>query len=137
MGAFIVAGGKKACSLILFRGNDSCAAQFEDDPEAYGAQGVPNPPSLPASRAGSVASTLSDMGTEDTASDAGSSLAESPLQRSYSTRSRRRVLHGKDEEAAEARRRGPMRRLARINGALIAAGVAFALGRSSSQARLA
>lgn len=114
------------------------AAQFEDDPQAFGAQGEPNPPSLPASRAGSVASTLSDMGsTEDSASEAGSSPPESPLQLRGGSRSRRRVLHGKGEDAENARRQGPMRRLARINGALIAAGVAFALGRSSSQARLA
>jgi hypothetical protein len=108
-----------------------CAAQFEDDPQAYGVQGEVNPPS----RAGSVASTLSDLAS-DTTSEAGSSLPESPGLAARAARARRRVL-ADGRRAADERRSGPMRRLARINGAVIAAGVAFALGRSSSQARAA
>ena len=95
--------------------------QFEDDPEAYGVTGVPNPPSRSPSL--SSASSMSDLSL-DSVSEAGSeTLAAAPAVL-------RAHRQGADRKG-ENRRRGPVRRLQQINAALIAAGVAFTLGRST------
>ena len=104
-----------------------CCVQFDDDPEAYGVTGTPNPPS----RTASVASTMSDIGSE-TSSEAGSSEPASPSSAAGAPRKQRRSASDMRQQRA-----GPVGRLARINGAVIAFGVAFALGRSSSRGKLA
>ncbi len=93
--------------------------QFSDDSAAYGMSHPVNPP--PASAA-SVAS-LSDTASETSSTDS-ESLPDSPsalqgrLSRRRSGKQRRPV--------------GPIRRLQQINAAVVAAGVAFALGRATN-----
>lgn len=93
--------------------------QFSDDSQAYGMSHPVNPP--PAS-APSVAS-LSDAASETSSTDS-ESLPDSPsamqgrLNRRHSGKQRRPV--------------GPIRRLQQVNAAVVAAGVAFALGRATN-----
>ena len=93
--------------------------QFSDDAQAYGMSHPVNPP---------VASAASVASLSDTASEASStdreSLPDSPsemqgLSKQHSRRQRRPV--------------GPIRRLQQINAAVVAAGVAFALGRATNR----
>ncbi|CAL5219821.1 g1733 [Coccomyxa viridis] len=92
---------------------------FSDDTEAYGMSHPVNPP--PASAA-SVAS-LSDTASEISSTDS-ESLPDSPSAM-QGCPSRRRG--GKQRRPV-----GPIRRLQQINAAVVAAGVAFALGRATS-----
>ncbi len=101
--------------------------QFEDDPEAFGASGVPNPPS-PPSRSPSMASTESLL---DSAFETSSEPSTAPSSPSGGQRRERRPRWSGERE-----RRGPLRRLQQVNAAVIAAGVAFALGRSTSRGRM-
>lgn len=112
------------------------AAQFEDDPDAYGVRGLPNPPS----RTASVASNMSELSFDNSAaaSEPPSSAVSAMASPSCAAAdgARRRLERSGSGRGEERRRRGPLSKLARINGALIAAGVAFALGRSTGQGRL-
>ena len=131
-GSYVQMGSPVACHSAFLQAilADRCAeeqdvwVQFEDDPEAYGASGTPNPPS----RSASVASTESLL---DSASETASEASTAP-----STPSSSRPRESRRRWSGEQERKGPLRRLQQVNAALIAAGVAFALGRSTSRGRL-
>lgn len=107
--------------------------QFEDDSQAFGVGGMPNPPS----RSPSVASTesLFDSSSEDTSSDMSSEAGTTP-EAAATAAAQQRQRRRRWREGQQEHRRGPVRRLQQINAAVIAAGVAFALGRSTSRGRL-
>ncbi|KAK9909683.1 hypothetical protein WJX75_006002 [Coccomyxa subellipsoidea] len=122
MSGFVKKMGPAVCEFVADRRKR--VAPFEDDPEAYGASGTPNPPS----RSASVASTEFLL---DSASETASETSTAPSTPSGGQpHERRRRWSGEQE------RKGPLRRLQQVNAALIAAGVAFALGRSTSRGRL-
>lgn len=93
--------------------------QFETDPNAFGANAVPNPPAV---RCDSAASLVSLAGSEASATDTDS--ASEALAHAPSRRRRGGV-------------RGPLRRAQQLSLALVATTLALALSRSGGSRRLA
>ena len=93
--------------------------QFSDDSEGYGMSHPVNPPAASAASVASPSDTASE--TSSTDSD---SLPDSPSAMQGRLR--------RDRGGKQRRPVGPIRRLQQINAAVVAAGVAFALGRATN-----